>query len=293
MEKKTENIIEIKNDDKNKMDNPEKVEETNKTEITIENQKNENGVEDKSETNEEKNKKFIPTTKNSSLNQELFSLSYISEYKCKLCGLIPSPETANEIICCGILYCDECLQKLLSIKDEKMECPICKSNDILYRKIKDGNKIFYKVLKNLNIKCPYKCEWEGIWADLENHLNECKYGVRYCKYKSIGCEFYDDNKKVIEHELNNDKNHLEMALKYIKDNNIVKKKVKFVLGDKVKASCHPHIMTYMTSWYWNCDGRKLPHGCYSINYSFGKDKPRYRCVQCDFDLCDKCIVKYV
>ena len=293
MEKKTDNSIEIKNEDKNKMDNAEKIEETNKTEITIENQKNENGVEVKSETNEEKNKKFILTTKNSSLNPELFSLSNISEYKCKQCGLIPSPETANEIKCCGILYCDECLQKLISTKDEKMECPICKSNDILHRKIKDGNKIFYKVLKNLNIKCPYKCEWKGIWSDLENHLNECKYGVRYCKYKSIGCEFYDENKKVIEHELNNDKNHLEMALKYIKDNNIVKKKVKFVLGDKVKASCHPHLMTYMTSWSWNCDGRKLPNGCYSINYSFGRDKPRYRCHQCDFDLCDKCIVKYV
>ena len=293
MEKKTDNSIEIKNEEKNKIDNAEKKEETNKIEINIENQKNENGVEGKSETDEEKNKKFIPTTKNSSLNPELFSLSYISEYKCKLCGLIPSPETANEIICCGILYCDECLQKLISTKDEKMECPICKSNDILHRKIKDGNKIFYKVLKNLNIKCPYKCEWKGIWSDLESHLNECKYGVRYCKYKSIGCEFYDENKKVIEHELNNDKNHLEMAIKYIKDNNIVKKKVKFVLGDKVKASCHPHLMTYMTSWSWNCDGRKLPHGCYSINYSFGRDKPRYRCHQCDFDLCDKCIVKYV
>ena len=174
-----------------------------------------------------------------------------------------------------------------------MECPICKSNDIKYRNIKDKNKIFYKVLKNLNIKCPYKCEWKGIWSDLEKHLNECKYGMRYCKYNSIGCDFYDENKKVIEHELNNDKNHLEMAIKYIKDNNIVKKKVKFVLGDKVKASCHPHIMTYMTSLDWYCDGRKLPHGCYSINYSFGRDKPRYRCHQCDFDLCDKCIVKYV
>ena len=75
MEKKKDNSIEIKNEEKNKIDNAEKIEKTNKTEITIENQKNENGVEDKSETNEEKNKKFIPTTKNSSLNQDLFSLS--------------------------------------------------------------------------------------------------------------------------------------------------------------------------------------------------------------------------
>ena len=292
MEKKTDNIIEIKNEDKNKMDNTDKVEETNKADLTTESKINEIMVEGKNEPNKENNKKFIPITKNSSLNAELFSLSYISEYKCKLCGLIPSPETANEIICCGILYCNECLQKLISTEEGKIECPICKLNDMKYRKIKDENKIFYKVLKNLNIKCPYKCEWEGIWSDLEKHLNECKYGMRYCKYNSIGCDFYDENKKVIEHELNNDKNHLEMAIKYIKDNKIVKKKINFVLGEKVKASCHPHIMTYMTSWNWNCDGRKLPHGCYSINYSFGRDKPRYRCPQCDFDLCDKCIVKY-
>ena len=56
MEKKTDNIIEIKNEEENKMNNAEKVEETNKTEITIENQKNENGVEGKIETDEDKNK---------------------------------------------------------------------------------------------------------------------------------------------------------------------------------------------------------------------------------------------
>ena len=293
MEKENDNIKEIKNEDKNKINNTEKMEETNKSEITSESKKNKNGVEGKNDINEENNKKFVPITKNSSLNPELFSLSYLSEYKCNLCGLIPSPETANEVVCCGVLFCDECLKKLLSANEEKKECPICKSNEMKYRKIKNENKIIYKILKNLNIKCPYKCEWKGIWSDLENHLNECKYGMRYCKYNSIGCQFYDENKKVIEHELNSDKAHLEMALKYIKDNNIVRKKVKFVLGDKVKASCHPHIMTYMTSWSWNCDGRKLPNGCYSINYSFPRDKPRYRCHQCDFDLCDKCIVKYV
>ena len=294
MRKESANFVEIKNEDKNKMNNVEKVKGINKIEMAIESKKNENKIEGKNGINEENNEKFIPITKNSSLNPELFSLSIISEYKCQLCGLIPSPETANEVICCGVLYCNECITKLIpKTKEEKMECLICKSNDMKYRKIKDENKIIYRIIKNLNIKCPYKCEWEGIWSDLDKHLNECKYGKRYCKYNSIGCEFFGENKKVIEHELNNDKNHLEMAIKFIKDNNIVKKKIKFVLGEKVKASCHPHVMTYMTSWDWYCDGRKLPKGCYSINYSFDKDKPRFRCPQCDFDLCDKCIVKYV
>ena len=146
-----EKDFEIKNDkieknieDNNKKNNIEKIEE-----ISIESIAsiaNENGSEENSKKINENN--FIPITKNSSLNPVLFSLSYISEYKCKLCELIPSPETANEVICCGVLYCSECLQKLISTKDEKKECPICKSNDMKYRKIKDENKIFYKVLKN-------------------------------------------------------------------------------------------------------------------------------------------------
>ena len=100
---------------------------------------------------------------------------------------------------------------------------------------------------------------------------------------------------MIEHEKNNDKLHLEMALKFIKTNNIVKKqiKLKFILGEKCKTSVHPHIMTYMMSCDWFCDGRKLPKGCYSRNYSFSVNIPRFRCPLCDFDLCDKCIVNYL
>ena len=266
-----------------KIDNEQKGKEKEINKIEIDNS-------DKNNVKKEEEKKVLVITKYSSLNPELFSLKYISEYKCQLCGLIPSPETANEIICCGILYCDECIKKIMV---DKKECPICKSKDIKYRKIKDDNKVFYKTFKNLKIKCPYKCEWEGVWSDLDIHLNECKFSVRYCKYKLIGCEFVDDNKKVIEHELNNDKLHLELAIKFIKINNIEKKKINFVLGEKCMTSCHPHMMTYMTSLDWYCDGRKLEHGCYSIDYNFRADQPRFRCSQCDFDLCDKCIVNYV
>jgi hypothetical protein len=47
MEKKTDNIIEIKNEYKNKMDNTDKVDETNKTDLTTESKINENVVESK------------------------------------------------------------------------------------------------------------------------------------------------------------------------------------------------------------------------------------------------------
>ena len=267
--------IELKNDENEKKEIKKEIE---------------NVLENK-ENNENKEKNQIKIiTKNSSLSPDLFTLSYISEYKCILCGLIPSPENSKEIICCGILLCEECLQKMI---DEKKGCPTCKSAEIKNRKIKDENKLLYKFFKNLIIKCPYKCEWQNTWSELDNHLNECKLSFRCCKYKSIGCEFVNNCPKVIEHEKNSDKYHLELALKYIKDNKIEKKKIKFELGDIVRVTCHPHEMKYMHSYTWVCDGRKLPHGCYSINYNFNREVPRYRCQMCDFDLCDKCIVHYV
>ena len=59
------------------------------------------------------------------------------------------------------------------------------------------------------------------------------------------------------------------------------------------TTVHPHIMTYKTSLSWTCDGKDIGHGCYSVNYHFPKAKPRFRCDECDFDLCDKCIVHYL
>jgi len=287
-DKNEKNIIENKKDNAENNQNLENGEDKKIEEKDI-NNKNSNNEKENIEKKEEK-QKIKPITNLSSLSLDLFSLSYIKEYKCFLCGLIPSPETAYDIICCGTLSCEECIKKM---SEDTKVCPICKTPEMKNRKIKDKNKVFYKIYKNLNIKCPYKCEWKGAWMELDNHLYECKLSIRYCKYKSIGCEFFNDNQSVLEHEKNNDKVHLEMALKYIKDNNIKKKKLKFVIGDKCRVSCHPHEMVYMTTLPWNCDGRKLPNGCYSEDYSFNYSVPRYRCNSCDFDLCDKCIVHYV
>ena len=132
-----------------------------------------------------------------------------------------------------------------------------------------------------------------MWVDLESHLMECKFGSRECKYKIIGCEYADNNQKVKEHEESNDNLHLNLAMKFIKNNKIEKKKIKFELGETVMTTVHPHIMTYKTSDYWYCDGKRLEHGCYSVDYNFPKTKPRFRCSECDFDLCDKCIVHYL
>jgi hypothetical protein len=52
-----------------------------------------NNIEDKQKQN------IIVITKNTNLSPSLFSLSNILDYKCFSCGLIPSPECAEEVIC--------------------------------------------------------------------------------------------------------------------------------------------------------------------------------------------------
>ena len=276
IEENQNNIIEIEIDKETPKDSVEEEKKLeNKTKNNIIIIENDEYIE---EMKEKEKLRLSIITKYSNLSPELFSNEFILDYKCISCGLIPSFEKANETICCGYLICEECLEKF---NEEKKGCPICNIAELKARDIKKENKIFYKSLKNLIIKCPYNCEWKGMWVDLEAHLNECKLGYKECKYK------------VLEHEKSNDKYHLELALKFIKDKKIEKKKIQFELGETCMTTCHPHIMKYMKYLDWSCDGRRLEHGCYSKEKFFSSHKPRFRCIQCDFDLCDKCIVHYV
>ena len=256
-----------------------------------------NSLENKSTNDENKNnnnannKKVI--TKLSSLSPDLFTNEFISDYKCISCGLIPSYETAEESLCCGYLLCEKCKNILVK---KKKKCPKCSSSisKIEFRNIKNNNKIFYKSLKNFLIKCPYNCSWVGSWSDLETHLFKCDLSFRNCIYKSIGCDFVNENKKVKEHEESNNKMHLEMALKFIKDKNITKKKLKFELGEKCMTNCHCHPLTYCINRQasWICDGDKLELGCENEDSIFSVEIPRFRCNICNFDLCESCIKKY-
>ena len=89
--------------------------ETNENKNIIKKDENNKELENVSNNNEKKQEVII--TKYSSLSPDLFSLSYISEFKCFLCGLIPNPENSKEIICCELLLCEECIKKII---DEKL-----------------------------------------------------------------------------------------------------------------------------------------------------------------------------
>ena len=234
-------------------------------------------------------------TKESNLSSNYFIENKdISIFQCLICKEIPNPNFAIEVVCCGHLFCKNCIEKWL---DEQSYCPICKKeikyNNNLLKNIKENNKIIFRLINQLKIKCPYECEWKGNWEELENHLKICLLSKKECKYKKIGCNFIGKNSEVEKHEENEDKKHLELAMKYINENNnnITKHKIQFDLNQKCNVSVHEHPLIFQKSLTWFCNGKNLPGGCLSKNYHFNHPF-RFRCVQCDFDLCNNCILKY-
>ncbi len=67
--------------------------------------------------------------------------------------------------------------------------------------------------------------------------------------------------------------------------------IQFDEGEFCNVSVHNHPLVYMSRNSWNCDGRNLLGGCMSRNPVF-KAPYRFRCEQCDFDLCVNCVLKY-
>ena len=55
------------------------------------------------------------------------------------------------------------------------------------------------------------------------------------------------------------------------------------------SSLHSHVLLENVGAHWNCDGRKLYADYTWMKHEDGKDKKRYSCRACDFDLCPKCM----
>ena len=179
----------------------------------------------------------------------------VEDYICCICQLIPNPQTALEDENCGHLFCDSCLDQWLKAKTT---CPICK-NKISKRLIKEKNKMVYRQLSNLKLKCPEDdCTWKGIWGIYYDHLK---------------------NSHNIIIEINNNYTFYELYKYY-------------------KSTIHEHPLKYlgttMDNKSWYCDGKYLPDTCLSgiEDCTQTKDHKRFRCFQCDYDLCEKCMNKY-
>ena len=55
-----------------------------------------------------------------------------------------------------------------------------------------------------------------------------------------------------------------------------------------RSTLHPHVLLKNVGKEWHCDGKKF-YVNYNMHHEDGKNKNRYSCRPCDFDLCPKCM----
>ena len=186
----------------------------------------------------------------------------IEDYICCICQLIPNPETALEEENCGHLFCNTCLLDWLK---KSVICPFCKMT-ITRRIVKEKNKIVYRHLINLIVICQEEnCKWKGIYKDYIEHLK-------------------NSHNKIME--INNNINNI-----------IISSSGKYELYKYYKATTHNHPLKFLDTTMdngWSCDGRHIAGGCLSgiNNFHQTKNIKRFRCIQCNYDLCEKCMNNY-
>ena len=105
------------------------------------------------------------------------------ECTCLICTQVQ--REAQQVTCCGKIYCKSCLEQLRK-KGDYFLCPNCRANlkgD--YKYFTDKNTI--RKIKQLRIQCANKsrgCQWVGLLRDLEEqHLFECPNEIVYCAIK--------------------------------------------------------------------------------------------------------------
>lgn len=231
-------------------------------------------------------KKIITPT--DSVPSDLFlEVKEILPYKCEICQNIPYYEDAIETICCGHLYCSACLKEKTSLGGN---CPFCKTT----YKTNQHSKFISKILSEFKISCPMRgrCKWQGKWKDLSNHIEECEESFRYCNYRKFGCEFSGTFKECKEHEEKEMEKHFNQVLEF-NERNVIKNdlQIRFDYGMCYKVSIHEHPLSFKESSTWTCNGVKQKGGCMSPRPNF-KTTYRFRCEDCDFDLCPYCMMKY-
>ncbi|MCQ2818334.1 MAG: hypothetical protein MJ252_13790 [archaeon] len=203
---------------------------------------------------------------------------------CIICQNVPNPDLALELNCCGHIFCEKCLWQW--IKDHH-NCPLCKTEvgtqNLLSRRLRDCNKIFYRRMKRIEIVCPFNCGWMGELETFDNHIVLCSNVERQCKYSKFGCKYKGKGEDLKEHEEKSDKTHLDLANKFFDEKNSIV---------KGKASVHNHMLKFEYKYRWECNGKFMLGGCRSKSEG-PMTGPRFACEECGFNLCYLCFYYYM
>ena len=132
----------------------------------------------------------------------------------------------------------------------------------------------------------------------ECNFNLCEKCMRI--YYSFEEDYPDkdiiNNNDYISNENNNADNNIQNNNNC---NNIYEYRTKDVYELNKSYLCkeHKHLLRYLgvIGSRWVCDGSKLEKKCFSGITDFNQTKiiPRFNCKKCDFDLCLKCMDKYL
>ena len=134
-------------------------------------------------------------TSKESLNAEIqFVDGPLKDSNCPIClQLLKDPFLTG---CCGHHFCNEYIG---SVRQQKNECPICKSWPIT------GiiNKRFKREINEAQVYCPLRpqgCEWTGEYGNLRTHLS---VGQQYgqCKHVVVNCPNNNCNMKFPRHDI--------------------------------------------------------------------------------------------
>ena len=154
-------------------------------------------------------------------NSELF-VTVFEDCVCPLGGgVITEPRRIN-IEGCGHEFCECCLSRWQS--DCGNTCPSCR------RPFGEDDLVCDKQAKlrvlDLTCYCDHKakgCEWEGKFAYLPDHLNECRYTERSpCCFWMYGCDYVGTLEEIDHHLLDQAQHHLQLTCERLEaygDNN--------------------------------------------------------------------------
>jgi len=260
-------------------------------------------------------------SKNSLGSEHFEDQNNVRSFICTACHHVPHHDMAFELTECGHILCEGCLNGL---RQAGQACPNCKRPiGYSYRSLKADNKTAYRILMNLAVRCPNKCSWSGALSYLDKHLANCvkvpayNYGSPYLPSKEISTRRKVDERIRPTYSFGSSGlsvSYIEDFLKLVQESErripqsvvseekksppVQKKPFVPVVGNNYKVSVHKHFLKHIKKDGWVCNGMSIPGGCKSKfteyrGFEQTKGQRRFRCSDCDYDLCEKCVEAYL
>ena len=146
--------------------------------------------------------------------------------KCLICLDVAKDPKQHET--CGKIFCSECIEK-----NKDKPCPSCRTKSPNYFTDTRGEENNYLIctftdkiillkgaqeIRDLPVRCnnfDKGCGWQGSVGTLDKHMATCEFECVLCKYQYVGCDVKMMRKDIAQHEEEDDKKHLHLALQHI------------------------------------------------------------------------------